>query len=98
EKYVILASLSGTQPGGQIGDVFLPLNPVYVSVGLGNVDEARLPGTLGRLNDRGRAEGRLISSPGLLLNLIGRRIDWAAVIFGDDGPRVTNPVGFDVVP
>ncbi len=98
EKYVLLASLSGTQPGHHLGDVFLPLNPVVVSVALGNVDGARLPGTLGLLSDRGRAEGRLASSPGLLASLIGRRIDWTAVIFGADGARATDPVGFDVVP
>jgi len=35
---------------------------------------------------------------GLLLSLVGQRIDWAAVVFGGDGRLATNPVGFDVVP
>ncbi|HED65587.1 MAG TPA: DUF1028 domain-containing protein [Planctomycetes bacterium] len=96
--YLILASLNGTQPGGMLGDVALPLNPPFISVLRHGVDAARLPGTLGVLDDSGRAEGSFASGTPALLSLIGQRLDWAAVLFGPGGRSVTNAVGFDIVP
>ncbi len=94
--YVILASASGTEPGIQIQDVILPLNPddlFWRSVWQANNE--RFQNTLGQLDPAGRAEALFTSGPHMLNNLIGRRIHWAALYSGPD-LEVTNPAGFDV--
>ncbi|HED65586.1 MAG TPA: DUF1028 domain-containing protein [Planctomycetes bacterium] len=96
--YLVLASLNGTQPGSKLGDLALPLNAPFISVLGAGVDRARLPGTLGVLDDTGHAEGAFVTSTPTLVSLIGRRLDWTAVFFGDGTRSVSNPVGFDIVP
>ena len=97
-SYLIVASLTGTKPGAVLGDFLIPLNPPLISVLNAAVDEARLPGTHGRLDAMGRAEGAFVPGPALMAPLIGSRIDWAAVVFGADGRLSGNAAGFDVVP
>ena len=97
-RYVVLASLSGSQPGSVFGEIAVPLNPPIFSVPQGNVDAGRLPGTYGRLDDRGRAEAAFVAGPRFLTGLIGRRIDWAVVVGGGEGLRASAASGFDVVP
>ncbi len=97
-RYLIVASLDGTLPGSMFGDVLLPLNRPLLSVLNHAVDDARLPGTFGRLDSTGRADGAFVPGVPLLTALIGRRIDWSVVVAGD-GARFASPaVGFDVIP
>jgi hypothetical protein len=96
--YLILASASGTVPGTSFGGIHLPLNPddlfltSFNSAGTGN-----FPGTIGNLDAVGRAHGSFVAPSGLLTPLVGRHIDWSAVVFGS--PDIaTDTDGFDVVP
>ena len=97
-RYLIVASLTGTQPGVPTNDFLLPLNPPLISVLRSGVDAGRLPGTFGVLDDTGRAEAAFVPSGNLLTPLIGTRIDWASVIFSPDDRVSTAAVGFDVIP
>ena len=95
--YLVLCSASGTDPGLLLGDLLLPLNPDEVLWrSVRNANNFRFRNTLGVLDAAGHAEATFTAPPGLLGNLIGRRLDWAALYF-DGVPRVTNPVGFDIV-
>jgi hypothetical protein len=96
--YLILASASGTSPGTPFAGVQLPLNldfllrASYASAGTG-----RFQGTIGSLDLNGRAVGTFAARPNLLVPLVGRHIDWSAVIYGTPN-HATAPDGFDVVP
>jgi len=99
--YLILASASGTVPELRLGrGVTLPLVPdawFDLSGRLGGRAEV-LPGTRGELDAAGRAEAAVLVPPGALGALVGRRLDWAAVIAGGTGLRTTPAVGFEIVP
>jgi hypothetical protein len=102
--YILLASLSGTVPGIPIGNVILPLNMDETLVRTwSNANDqvsggnARLKMTRGFLDAGGRAQGAFDVPPGLLLNLVGTRIDWAALTFDNGKFGVTNAAGFQVV-
>ena len=98
--YMILGSMSGTEPGIGFGPFSLPLNPDRLTLTTlvhgGRSD--LLPGTIGRLDELGRARAALTAEPELLFSLIGLRLDWAAVVLGQGWPLGTNAVGFDVLP
>lgn len=97
ETYLLVASLTGTTPGWSILGATLPLNPPLYSV-LGGVPSGRLPGSLGVLDADGRAEAAFAGGSQYLTNLIGRRLDFAALLVGPGGVSATNAVGFDVGP
>jgi hypothetical protein len=100
--YWILGSLSGTAPGVDLGPfVHIPLNPdrltIRTLVLAGRPDV--LPGTFGFLDEEGHADAAFIVAPRMLLDLVGLRMDWAALVVGFGGsPVATNAVGFDIVP
>ena len=97
QPYMILASASGTDPGIVLGDLVLPLNPDEVLWrSVRNANNFRFRNTLGSLDAVGHAGATFTAPPGLLGNLVGRRLDWAALYF-DGGPQVTNAVGFDII-
>jgi len=99
--YLILGTLSGTTPGLRRGRLTLPLNPdAFTHTTLVRADDpALLPGTRGKLDRAGRAEGGFVEPPReLMLALVGRRVDWAALVLGKGPPLATNAVGFDIVP
>ncbi len=96
EYYIIIASTSGTQPGIWIGDVLLPLNPDEIFWrSIEHANNNRFQRTLGQLDAAGRAEALFSAPPHLLNNLIGRRMDWAALYY-DPELQVTNAGGFDI--
>jgi len=79
----------------------IPLNPdrltIRTLVLAGRPDV--LPGTFGFLDDAGHAQAAFIAQPRMLLDLVGLRMDWSALVVGFGGPPVaTNAVGFDIVP
>jgi hypothetical protein len=100
ELYTILASLSGTIPGIQVGKMHVPLNPdgltQWTLVNLS--DPNLLPGMRSFLDATGRSEGAFRIPPGQLLSLAGLRCDWAGVVVGKGVPVATNAVGFDIMP
>jgi hypothetical protein len=97
-NYLILASASGTSPGTPFAGVTLPLNldavlrSSYASAGTG-----RYIATIGALDANGRASATFVASPNLLYPLLGRHVDWAAVVYGAPNHATVND-GFDVAP
>jgi len=95
-RYLILASASGIDPGIMIGELLLPLNPDEVLWrSIRNANNFRFLNTMGRLDGAGRAEATFTAPPGLLSNLLGLRLDWAALYF-DGELAVTPSVGFSI--
>ncbi|MEM7311485.1 MAG: DUF1028 domain-containing protein [Planctomycetota bacterium] len=97
--YVLLGSISGTDPGISLGaGLVLPLNDDwFLHCTQTKAGSTVLPGSIGVLDAGGRAEARFVAGPGLLSELVGLRIDWAAVDYA--GPlAVTGAVGFEVEP
>jgi len=98
EHYLILASASGTSPGTPFAGITLPLNfdavlrSSYTGAGTG-----RYIATTGALDANGRASATFVASPNLLYPLLGRHVDWAAVVYGAPN-HATNNDGFDVAP
>ena len=98
--YLLLGSVSGTSPGIQLGDVFLPLHLddfLHLTVHFAG-DSAIFPGTRGLLDDAGHAEAGVIAKRGILRPLIGRSMHWAGVVLRDGKLTVTNPVTIEVLP
>ena len=97
--FKILGTLSGTEPGLRFGPFSLPLNPDrFTLTTLVHGGSALLPGTIGKLDDDGRAMGALAAPPELLTSLVGLRVEWAAIVLGKGWPVGTNAVGFDIIP
>ena len=96
-RFVLVGSVTGTQPGTHVGDVFLPLNRPLIAAYGGRLDLV-LAGLEGRLDDTGRGEGTLALPAAVLGPLVGLRMDWSAVVIGPHRSAPTNPVGFDLVP
>jgi len=99
--YLLFGSSSGTTPGTPFGSVVLPLNRDRVLLAtLEHSGQGRIPG--GVLDATGYGETNLVLMPGLLTRWAGRRLDWSALILGEPLPagvsKVTNPVGFQVLP
>ena len=96
--YLLLGSLSGTQPGHAFRGIHVALNPdAFFVTTLQQPGSAQLPGSIGTLDAAGHAVARFIASPAQLAALAGTRFDWVALRGG--GPTfATNGVGFDVVP
>ncbi len=98
QQYLILASASGTSPGTPFAGVQLPLNldalmrRSYTLAGTG-----RFVATAGNLDANGRASAAFVASPNLLYPLLGRHVDWAAVVYGTPNHATVND-GFDVLP
>jgi len=99
--YWILASLSGTDPGVDLGPfLHIPLNPdratIRTLVLAGRPDI--LPGTFGLLDGEGHADAAFIARPRMMLDFVGQRLDWAALVLRFGRPPVaTNAVGFEIV-
>ncbi len=96
--YLVLGTSSGTLPGLGFQGVHLPLNrDRFLVRSFDRAGTQGFPGTIGSLDASGRAAAGFVAAPGALVPLVGRRIDWAAVI-GPAPSSVTNVAGFDVAP
>lgn len=94
-QYLLLATTAGTVPGTLLNGVLLPLNVDEVftfTVQTANVGP--LVNTFGVLDGTGRASARFDAPPGLLLDLAGLRVDWAALTLSAGQLRATNADGF----
>jgi hypothetical protein len=80
--------------------VHVPLNVDDLVVrSMRNANNARFPNTRSVLAGTGWAQGALDAPPGLLRNLIGHRLDWAAVWRDASGGfHATDTISFVVVP
>jgi hypothetical protein len=98
QPYLIACSASGTDPGLDIlPGLILPLNPdIFLWRSVYRPNNAFFRNTSSCLDGNGRAEGAFLAPPGLLQDVVGRRLDWAALYLGPE-LRVTNVVGFEVV-
>jgi len=97
-RYFLLASLSGSTPGVNFGDLHVPLNGPLLHPYAGGYRSPTLSGQVGHLDGNGRAEVRFQTDAALALALVGRRIDWSALLLGS-GPRMATPaVGYQVLP
>ena len=98
-RYLVLASASGNTPGIALrGGAILPLVPdplFFLSLERAG-SPAFLPGSIGALDELGRAEPAFVAPSGVLLPLVGRRIDWAGLILESGRLETTNSVGFEV--
>jgi hypothetical protein len=97
-RYVLMASLNGTSPGIHAGLGLLPLNQPIVFLQAGHPSRQRGDGIISALDDLGRAAEDIDLSAGVLLNLIGRRIDFAALYTYGGGLQPTNSVGVQILP
>ncbi len=96
--YLVLGSSSGTAPGITFGQQHLPLNrDRFLMHSFHQAGSAAFPATSGVLDANGRALAAFAAAPGHLSALVGRRIDWAAIVRGP-AAFVTNVAGFDVAP
>lgn len=97
--YLLLASRSGTEPGTVLPFGVLPLVPDGVlDFTLLAAGGPSLPDSIGVLDASGRALPRFEAAPGDLLELVGSRLDWAAIVAGAGSVELPGPVGFDVLP
>jgi len=72
EIYLLLGSITGSEPGIPLGTVTLPLNPdPYFSFTLANMNSAALPNTLGLLDVTGGATASLVIPPATDVSLAG---------------------------
>jgi len=90
-KYWLLASLAG---GKQRGFGFDPALLRFVVP----ATTPFFPGPPGQLDKTGRAEALYRVPAGVLLPLVGLRLEWAARIFSHGPPELSNTVGFEVDP
>lgn len=97
--YLLLGSRSGTEPGVALPFGVLPLVPDGVlDFTLLAAGGPSLPGSIGLLDGNGRALPRFEAAPGDLTELVGSRLDWAAIVAGAEAVALPGPVGFDVLP
>src|SRR6185436_16858222 len=59
--------------------------------------EPFFPGPPGVLDAKGRSEALYTVRPGVLVPLIGLRLEWSAQLYGFGPPLESNVVGFDIV-
>jgi len=96
QPYILLGSQTGTVPGQQLGGLNIPLNfDAFFEFTLLNPGPPVLRGSLGVLDDSGRATANFNTAPLSLGAFAGSRLDWAVITM--DG-QVAGPVGFDVLP
>lgn len=96
EPFILLASLSGTTPGVLLPGGLAPLNPDAITdYTLAFPGPPLLPGSSGSLDPQGRASASFVAPPGLLLAVLGLRLDWVTVTLGAT-PTPSNADGFDV--
>lgn len=96
--YLVLASLSGTDPGVPLAFGTLPLNPdAVLDLSLGSPNVGPFVNTLGATDAAGHAEAAIRLDPGLMTPVAGGRLDLAAFVLGA-GPAFTGAVGFDIAP
>lgn len=96
--YHLLGSASGTSPGVPWGGLTLPLNrDRFLQFTALKANGEHLPGTLGELDDRGRASAWLALPAAGLQALVGGRLDFVA--YYPSGPEgLSNPIAIEVVP
>ncbi len=97
--YLILGSLAAVDTGLRQATGLLPLSndPILAFTVAAAGHEKYLPGTVGRLDEHGRAEASFRPPPGVLIDLIGRRLEWAAIVAGKN-VRITNVAGLEIHP
>lgn len=84
--YLVLGSVSGTEPGFPIDGFTLPLNvDAYTFVTLLQPSSALLPGSLGLLDGAGQGAAALVAPPGLSPALAGTTVHHAFVAFTGAG-------------
>jgi hypothetical protein len=97
-SYALLASLNGTSPGTPTANDLLPLNPPIVFLRHGHPVRHRGNGISGNLDSLGRASEQVDFTGSVLLALMGRRIDFAALYMDAGGLRATNACGVQILP
>jgi len=80
--YLLLPSLSGVQPGVDIGQIHLPLNIDMVTLAL----LPFLPGLIGGLNTQGKATPTVPFAGPLPAGLKGETLSFAVLLFSGGGP------------
>ncbi|MFT7665110.1 MAG: putative Ntn-hydrolase superfamily protein, partial [Planctomycetota bacterium] len=96
DPYLLLGSFSGTTPGQQLGNLFIPLNfDSFFEFSARNPGPPTLPGSAGALDSAGRAQAFYDTTPVMLGELAGLRLDWAVLTASG---QVAGPVGFDILP
>ena len=96
--YLLLATRSGTEPGVQIGDLVLPLNPDALTQFLRqNPNPPIFPDNMGTLDGIGRAQATFSLPAGSPLSA-GDVLDFAYLVFDQGQPVfVSNAVPVDIV-
>lgn len=97
-RYLLMASLNGTSPGLHVGLGTLPLNKPLVFLQAGHPVQGLHDAALGNLDAQGRASETVLLDAGLLQQLAGRRIDFAALYMEDGGLKATNASGVQILP
>ena len=91
DPYMILGSLSGTQPGTVFGGALVPLNRdrlfEFTAVWVGGLP---LAGGRGTLDANQRAQAMFALPPGALLPFVGQSVSFAGMVQGSAGPVVTE--------
>ncbi len=89
--YVVLISLSGTQPPTSFGNVTIPLaNDPVVGWSFAFCNSSVLQNTCGTLDAQGAAQAKVVLNPGDLAPIVGQTLTFAAVTL--------NPVDYASAP
>ena len=103
ELYLLLASLSGTDPGIALDGFTLPLNPdPLFNLTLNQPNSSFLSGSFGVLDTLHTAEAQFVLPPGLNASLVGQTVSFAYVALGTSPAlfvaSVSNAVGVLLAP
>lgn len=98
ERFFLLASLAGSSPGTQVGELLLPLNRPLLHPYVGHQQSPTLSGQVGHLDATGRAELSFQPDPLVALALVGRRVDWCAILLRRGALQATPAAGYNVLP
>jgi hypothetical protein len=95
--YFLLGTITGTQPGVNLGEVTLPLNPgPYFQLTLGSPGGSFLTGQVGFLNAAGQGTAALSLPAGSSASLAGLTAHHAFTLLAE--PFVSNPCPVRLVP
>jgi len=99
EGYVLLGSLAGGAGLPLASGLILPLSLdevlEFTVLEAGNPEY--LPGSVGRLDARGRARASFLPPAGALVDFVGQRLTWVGVVTGDT-VALTNAAKIEVLP
>lgn len=96
--YVVLVSLSGTQPPSQFGNVTIPLaNDPFVGWSFAYCGSNVLVNTCGVLDAQGQAQAKVVLQPNDLAPVVGKTMTFAAVTL-DPVDYASDPVQVAILP